>query len=428
VQIRPTEFKISDLFAALRGMLKPLLAANSAVQLNFEWADDLPVLETDEGKVSQILRNFISNALKFTERGEVLVSARHDSAGTVVLAVPDTGIGIAEKDQERVFEEFGQVDSNLQKRSKGTGLGLPLSRKLASLLGGSVMLKSEPGRGSTFSVVLPVTYRGPDEAAYIPDLTKKIDPTRAPVLVIEDNRESLFVYEKYLKSSGFQVIPARTLREARIALGEIKPVAIIADILLEGENTWAFIADLKTKEETRHIPILVVTMIDNEKKARNVGADAFHTKPVERAWLVSNLLQLTQLRPRKTLLMIDDDDVSRYIVRSLLAHSAYRIVEAVNGLEGIRLAREEAPSAILLDLSMPEMNGFETIAALKADPATSSIPVIIHSSRPLNESETHDLEKDAIAILPKEAASRETAASRLTLALKKAGLEEGAAS
>ena len=158
--IRPENFDARDLFAALRGMVRPLKSSD-AVELVFDEPDDIPPLRTDQGKVAQILRNFLSNALKFTERGEIRISAAMVDEATVEFAVTDTGIGIAVEDQARVFEEFAQVDSPLQARLKGTGLGLPLSRQLAMLLGGDVALESRPGIGSTFRLRLPIAYSGP---------------------------------------------------------------------------------------------------------------------------------------------------------------------------------------------------------------------------------------------------------------------------
>ncbi len=154
VVIRSEEFRASDLFATLRGLMRPLLT-NDAITLTFEDATAIGTLRTDEGKVSQILRNFLSNALKFTERGEVHVTAEARPDGMVVFSVSDTGIGIAPADQQRIFEEFGQIDSAVQRRVKGTGLGLSLSKRLAELLGGRISVQSEPGVGSTFSLAIP---------------------------------------------------------------------------------------------------------------------------------------------------------------------------------------------------------------------------------------------------------------------------------
>jgi signal transduction histidine kinase len=186
VTIRPSNFDVNTLFATLRGMLRPLLTQNSSVRLVFDDPDENIQLFSDEAKVSQILRNFISNALKFTERGEVRVSAAVDD-DAVVFAVKDTGIGIAPEHQGEIFEEFVQVQSPAQKRNKGTGLGLPLSRKLAELLGGTLGMDSQPGRGSTFFASIPIQYRGQREVTYVPVAPPLLDPKRLPVLVVEDN-------------------------------------------------------------------------------------------------------------------------------------------------------------------------------------------------------------------------------------------------
>src|SRR5690348_15591719 len=169
VTIRPARFDVKTLFAALRGMLRPLLAQNSSVRLVFDDPDEDIEIYSDEGKLSQILRNLISNALKFTERGEVRIFVSRDQDQTIAFEVSDTGIGIAAEDQERIFQEWTQVEGKLQKVAKGTGLGLPLSRKLAQLLGGDVSVSSEVGVGSVFTVRIPLVFRGATEVAHMPD-------------------------------------------------------------------------------------------------------------------------------------------------------------------------------------------------------------------------------------------------------------------
>ncbi len=258
VSIRASNFKVDGVFAALRGMLRPLLSQNSSVNLVFDEPADLPELYTDEAKVSQILRNFISNALKFTERGEVRVSVERGHDETVIFAVADTGIGIAEDDQERIFQEWVQVEGQKQRAVKGTGLGLPLSRRLAQPLGGNVYVRSQPGLGSTFFAAIPIRFTGESEVAYVPEVKRELDANKLPVLVVEDNREALFIYEKYLKGSPFQVIPAKDLKEARQALREFRPVAVVLDVLLQGEHSWELLQEVKQSPATAKIPIFVV--------------------------------------------------------------------------------------------------------------------------------------------------------------------------
>ena len=423
VVMRPQAFEVTNLFGALRSMLRPMLASNEAVALVFEEPADLPTMVSDEAKVSQILRNFISNALKFTERGEVRVSARLDpAANTVTFAVADTGVGIAASDQPMVFEEFSQVESKLQRSVKGTGLGLPLSRKLAQLLGGDLSLESKPGVGSTFYATIPVRYTGPIEVSYAPELKREPDPSLLPVLIVEDNKETLFIYEKYLKNTRFQAIPARSVKEARQALEEFRPVAVVVDILLNGENSWALLSEIKANEATRDIPVYVVSVVDSRAKAKALGASASQVKPIDRNWLLAQLKLAAGGSAVERILVIDDDDISRYLLSGLLADARFSTFEANNGQEGIRLAATEHPGAIFLDINMPEMDGFTTLEMLSNNPQTSEIPVIIYTSRQLDAAERKRLSAQCVAILPKASPSREEATRSILDALAIAGL------
>lgn len=317
--VYPKEFEVSELFGALRGMLRPLLTPNSLVSLVFEEPVGLPMLCTDEGKVGQILRNFISNALKYTEKGEVRVSAMR-KAENVIFSVADTGIGIAPEDRERIFEEFVQVDSHIQKRVKGTGLGLPLSQKLAELLGGRISVSSTLGIGSTFCAVIPLRYGTSTEA------TLGVSP-----------------WELNLIHSDPTLVGARTA--------------------LEG--------DVQQK-----------------------------------------------------VLIIDDEEISRYLLKELLNRHNFTIVEATSGQEGLRKVEEEHPAAIFLDLVMPEMDGWQVLAQLKGNAATSRIPIIINTSKVLEEEERRYLAEWTVGILSKESSSRTVALAELREALIKAKLVE----
>jgi signal transduction histidine kinase/DNA-binding response OmpR family regulator len=420
IEVHPSCFEVSDLFGTLRGMLRPLLVQGSSVSLIVEEPDKLPSLYSDEGKVAQILRNFVSNALKFTEQGEVRVAAVQ-IGHTITFSVSDTGIGIAAQDQERIFEDFVQIKSHLQKQVKGTGLGLPLSAKLAELLGGSVSVKSEPGQGSIFLLSIPIVYPHDIELPPLQQLAP-LKPGYLPILVVEDHPETLFIYEKHLQESRYQLIATRTLAQARQALQQLRPAAIVLDILLEGQNGWTFLQEVKGDESTRAIPVLVATVIDNEQQALALGADGFLIKPVERLPLLNKLNTLVNQGKMQTLLLIDDDPTYRYVVRQLLAKTPLRILEAVNGQKGLALADGEQPTAILLDLEMPEISGFDVLDRLKHNPITQAIPVIIHTSTQLDTETQNGLVEQSVAILSKETASQAIATSQLRDALVKAGL------
>ena len=395
--VRPGPFVLQELLGALRGVMKPLVPSPD-VQLVFDDASAIPPLHSDEGKVSQILRNLVANALKFTDRGEVRVTATLAPDGQVAIAVHDSGIGIAPADQERIFEEFTQIDAH-QRRREGTGLGLPLCRKLATLLGGSVTVRSTPGQGAVFTLIMPIEYREP--RAREVDVQPIVDKSRAPVLIVEDDADTLYVYESYLKGSGYQVVPARTIEEARRRLRQVRPAAIVLDVLLQGESTWLFLTELKQASDTREIPVIVISIIEGQKTAFALGADDFCTKPVERAWLIDRLSKLSARGHLSKVLIIDDDEASRYLLGTLISQFRFELLEASGGVDGLELARRERPQVIFLDLLMPDLSGFEVLERLRADPATRDIAVIIFSSKDLDAEERRRLSELSMAVMPK---------------------------
>jgi len=415
--VRVEKFELADLVASLRGMLRPLLPRDSAVSLVFE-ESAAPGLETDRTKVAQIVRNLVSNALKFTLRGEVRVSCAV-SAGVLEVRVADTGIGIAPEHLDRIFEEFGQVETAPPTRVKGTGLGLSLSRRLADLLGGDIQVASRPGHGSTFTLRLPAQH---PEAREMKELVERIRhraPGASSILVVEDYRKQMFVYEKYLVMAGFHVMPARTIDAARELLAETRPAAIVLDIMLEGEASWAFLGELKREPRTHDIPVLVVTVTNREQKARALGADEFWLKPIDQERLLKRLKTLTRTSRAPRVLVIDDDERSRYIVRRHLAGEAFDVSEAATGPEGVALARQLVPHVILLDFLLEDMTAFDVLDELKSDPRTRAIPVIVVTSHSFDEDQQRRLMSQTEAVISKQTLSRELAINRIRDALAK---------
>ncbi|MGA2250905.1 ATP-binding protein [Terracidiphilus sp.] len=407
LEVKPSTFEVAGLFGALRGMLKPLLADNS-LNLVFEHADHLPPLFTDEQKISQILRNFISNAIKFTPRGEVRVRARlHDDG--IEFSVTDTGIGISESDQHIIFEEFAQVDSNLQKRVKGTGLGLPLSRNLAHLLGGSVEVESTVGIGSSFRLIVPIVFPG---AARTEELTlPEIRPEQKLVLIVEDNPETAFVYSRYLNNAGFQTYAVAALEDAKAVLARITPAAIILDVLLRSDTSWNFLRELKAN--SRSVPVLVMSVVNDEHRVYGLGADAFLTKPFVPEQMIGEIVRLTSASARLRILMVDDNEVSRYLLRENIAEGQYQMFEARDGREGLRLANEIKPSLIFLDYYMPDLNGAQVLRDLRNTPELARIPVVVHSTKTFDEAELRFFREQFVSIFPKQALTLPDSAIRL---------------
>lgn len=292
IDLRPTEFTLSSVFGALRGMLRPLLV-NERLELVFEDVEHDVQLYTDEGKLSQILRNLVANALKFTAVGEVRVVGRTIGSGRdarLVVQVSDTGIGIDEANFARIFEEFGQLDTPMHRAGQGTGLGLPLSLKLARLLGGDLTVESRVGIGSTFTLVVPVRC-GTEEASIPADWTA--DPERVPILLVEDNPVDRFLVEKQLRETRYQVIAAGNLAEARAWLGRVHPAACILDVALRGEDVWSLVHELKRDPATSAIPLVLVTRSDERPRARDMGVDAYYSKPFDPIALIAELDQRT---------------------------------------------------------------------------------------------------------------------------------------
>lgn len=398
VEVKPVEFTLENLFSALRGMLRPLLVGDR-VRLVIEEPVDIPPLYTDEQKVSQILRNFISNGIKFTKGGEVRVTAcLSDDGKDVVLKVSDTGIGIAPENQQFVFEEFSQVSGVAQIGIKGTGLGLPLCRKLATLLGGTIRLDSEVGIGSTFTAVIPAVYAVEEGTSAVSMPRVAGDKTKVPILIVEDDLQTQMYYATLLRDSPFELLAASNLRQAREVLRALRPAAIVLDIQLDGEDTWGWLGELKNDVATKLIPVLVVTAADDMSKGLALGASGYLEKPVARHDLVRHLDALTAGR----VLVIDDDEMIRYTMRKLLQTQPYFMVEAENAKDGLRAAQELHPRAILLDLNLPDMSGQEVLRVLKESKATSRIPVVVVTSQDLSPLERQELTQSAQAILFKQ--------------------------
>jgi signal transduction histidine kinase/CheY-like chemotaxis protein len=390
IKIRAKSFKVQELFSALKGMLKPLLADNSSVELIFDDTTELPPLYTDEGKVSQILRNLISNAIKFTPRGSVNVCARVTGHETVIFEVEDTGIGIPPEHHELIFKEFSQVENPLQERHRGTGLGLPLCRNLAMLLGGRVWLESELGKGSKFFTEVPIVFRGEalssDEGASLP--TPEFH--RSPVLILEDNPETVATFQAYLRHSEFQAIVVNDVAQAELWIARHAPVAIVTDTYIGNDLVWGFV--INAHDKFPEVPLLATSVHDIGQMALAKGASVFLRQPITRDTLLKELRQLTSQTAPRRLLIVDDNEVSRYIVRELLDRSWLDIVEASSGSEAIQRIDTDHPDAVILDLLMPDIAGIEVLRRLRNEASTEALPVLVYTSKNLSEGERSEIE------------------------------------
>jgi signal transduction histidine kinase/CheY-like chemotaxis protein len=416
-EIKRTHFEVHDLFGALRGMLRPLLTGNS-LELIFEEEPDLPPMYTDERKLSQILRNFISNALKFTRRGYVRVSAHSAGNGMIEFSVEDTGIGIAAEDHDRIFEEFVQVESEMQAKVKGTGLGLPLSKRLATLLGGTVSVESEVGRGSTFRVTLPIRLGAHDAEPF--SQSPRSFASGPAILFIEDNRETSFVHETALKTTNYDLTFALNIPEARAAVRARKPDLIALDRFIDGEDSLHYIQELKENGYTG--PILVISVVNEERPAIDAGANAFLAKPVAPFKLEGTIRELLGSPKLTTILLADDDEVARYLLGEALSKLGYRVIEAHTGREAIQMMENDIFNGVFLDIFMPDLTGFEVLREIRHHPTKRTVPVIIHTSKDLTPQETDELAKMGALIYLKREFSSQGGSERLREVIASAGI------
>jgi CheY-like chemotaxis protein len=338
--------------------------------------------------------------------------------------VSDSGVGVANEDKERIFDEYTQITDSTG-RPGGTGLGLPISRRLAEMLGGSLTVESDLGRGSVFTAIVPWSFTEPaceETPGQAPLVTVDAQPD-GEVLLVEDDAATLCVYETYLRDSGYRPVPAPTLERAGEYLAQGgAPVAVVLDILMGQGDSWGFLASLKGDPATRDIPVVVVSVLEERVKAALVGVEDYCVKPVDRDWLLAKLAALAGRSPVETVLIVDDEPIARYIMKGHLAGTGYRILEADGGAAGLELALTSRPDVILLDLLMPGMNGFDVLHGLAEHTETRDIPVIISTAHELDEHERRELEGSALAILSKRssgrAAARDTVMEALRLALQ----------
>jgi CheY-like chemotaxis protein len=290
-------------------------------------------------------------------------------------------------------------------------LGLPLSKRLAELLGGSVAVQSAPGQGSVFSVTVPRVYRAPEdlEAA---DKDWEVDPTRIPVLVVEDDPADTFAIQRLLSDTRYQPIVARTVAGAKLALQRVQPAAVLLDVVLAGDESWRLIIGLRQGEATADIPILVISSTGEERKALHLGADSYLSKPIDRERLLELLDRLTGNRATIRVLLVDDEEVTRYLVRQLLPRGFYDVREAKTGTEGLAELLNQRPDILLLDLKMPGMTGFEVLDRINEEASLDAVPAIVLTSAILTQDERQRLRR-AARIMSKS----DLCATALTVAL-----------
>jgi GAF domain-containing protein/CheY-like chemotaxis protein len=377
------------------------LAKQNGNRLVAECQDSLGSLHVDPMRLRQILLNLLSNACKFTKQGEVKLAARRvaDGRNWVEFAVSDTGIGMTQEQLGKLFQEFSQAEASTAKRYGGTGLGLAITRKLARMMGGDVTVTSEQGKGSVFTVRLPTSA---DAAA--PGVSDDSRPAGAEcVLVIDDDLTARELIAEHIAAAGFEVVTASGGLEGLKLARELRPICITLDVMMPDIDGWSVLAALRQDAELAEIPVIMVTILDEQRRAAALGAAGYLNKPIDRARL-NRLLARFRAPARPTrVLMVDDDPDQRERTRGWLGDGQWIVQEAANGREALARLREAVPDLILLDLMMPEMDGFQVVAALQQEPAWHDIPVIVITARDLDAADRARLNSGVQSVLVKEA-------------------------
>ena len=372
------------LISAVLDSISPL-AQEKGLRIDTRFPPGLPAVEGDAARLKQILINLLSNAVKFTDRGRIEVIAQ-PSGRMVRIAVKDTGIGISREAQKLIFDEFVQGDGSSTRRHGGTGLGLSIVRKLVEMHGGAITVISEPGMGSTFTFTVPAWATGQGTATPL-----QPRPLRRPnqglpgtaILVVDDDPSVRQLISRHLEQEGWKTVQASNATDALQLARESRPMLITLDIMMPDASGWWVLEKLKEDPQTAGIPVLVVTIVEDQRLVFALGASDYLGKPYDRGALIAKIHRLLPRLEGKRVLVVDDDAEARTMLAKILNEERADVVLATGGDEAMSLIAQAPPDLVLLDLMMPGMSGFEMVARLRAQPAGASIPVMIVSAKEL---------------------------------------------
>ncbi|MCA0350698.1 MAG: response regulator [Chloroflexi bacterium] len=389
------------------------LTRDKGLELELDMPEELPTMVIDKVRIRQVLLNLLSNAVKFTEQGQINVAISQPDAETVQISVQDSGIGIAPEHQQQIFEEFQQVQNEVTHQYQGTGLGLPISKLLVEMHGGNMWLESTPGKGSTFFFSLPITNKLPETTTI--DLTappslaeleaEPSNPTTIEIVVIDDNPDAHETFRVMLESGGYRVHSVLDSRLAISTIKQVEPRLIITDVQMPNLDGWELLAQIKNDPTIAHIPIVVCSVVDQGTIGLVLGARKHIVKPVREEVLLAVVQECVE--PTAEILVVDDNPDARQVIQHILAARDYAISEAADGIEALAMIEQSKPDLVILDLMMPQMDGFEVLENLRHSPNYADIPVIIVSAKDLDQQEHDWLRTRAQGVIAKRQLSEE---------------------
>jgi CheY-like chemotaxis protein/anti-sigma regulatory factor (Ser/Thr protein kinase) len=385
------EVDLPSLLEEVGAIIRPLVA-KSGNMLELRVAKDIGSMRTDSTKVKQCLLNVLSNASKFTQNGKLTLAIERTDRATVQMTISDTGIGMTTEQLGRLFQAFSQADASTTKKFGGTGLGLAITRHFCRLLGGDISVASRVGEGSTFTIVIPDQAAGPPRSEATiglsaePTANSQEESGSITVLVVDDDAASRDLLTTSLKREGYRTVQARGGDEALELALKLRPDAITLDVLMPKTDGWAVLGALKANPELCDIPVIMVTVAPDRGIGLSLGAAEVMTKPVDRAELTTLLRHL--LSRDGPVLLVEDDPATRDTVRSTIEKMGLTVAEVTNGRLALSwLAENPAPALILLDLMMPEMDGFEFLDTFNSRTDWRHVPVVVITAKQLTAAE-----------------------------------------
>jgi len=403
VELSYHRFPIQDLIAEVVATVEPLARSN-ANRFEVVAGPELGTIAADRTRLRQILLNLLGNGFKFTKSGRVALEVeRIEHAGgnaSFELRVVDTGIGISEAHQQKLFRPFVQADSSTTREFGGTGLGLVISRRLAEMMGGTITLVSELGKGSVFTLRLPADG---DTNTEVLRIARR--DNQQLVLLIDDHEETLDLFRRVLAKRGFAVISAESGARGFDLAMSARPDAIVLDVKMPGMSGWEVLSRLKLDAATAAIPVIMMTVMHQQELGQTLGAADYLIKPIEPERLVETLRRHTH-GPTAKVLVVEDDEATRELIRRTLEHRGNVVDEAGNGQLALDRLEVERPDVIVLDLMMPVLDGFGFLHALRSDPRFADLPVIVATARTLDEAERRSLAHTAQQVIEKSAHTR----------------------
>ena len=410
MELHLESFPLAPLIEDVGKTIEPM-AAKTANRIVIDCASGLGTVQADQTRFRQALLNLASNANKFTEKGIVTIAAtpqQLDGRDWITIAVTDTGIGMTEEQMGRLFQEFSQADASTTRKYGGTGLGLAISRHFCRMMGGDITVESQPGKGSTFTIRLPrivqseqvLASQGRAEARPEPAHPIAWEAEEPLILVVDDDATVRELVVRHLERAGFAAVAARGGQEGLRLVRELRPAAVTLDIMMPDLDGWTVLAAIKGDPALASIPVLLMSIVDEKNRGYALGAADYLVKPVDRSKLVETLTAICGSTAGHVLL-VDDDEVVRRSVRQALEPIGWKVIEAENGQVAVDSLTAACADVIILDLMMPEMDGFEFMDELRGRPDWQDIPVVVITAKDLTEEDRDRLNGGVERIIQK---------------------------